>query len=141
MTPRGGGGSALAQRLVAAGGPRGGVAPPRFEWHDWLAEQPDEVRALLSTADAWWDNYTAPLAWDDGLEQLRFPPPADAGEWGFFPYLLRGHIGESGEAKPVAGVAAPRRAEAAALCISRHPLRLKHPTAQLLYLKVFRLYR
>ena len=87
-------GSANRDLFVVDHGPFALWPVPRFEWHEWLAEQPDEVRALLSTADAWWDNYTAPLAWDAGLEQLRLPPPADAGEWGFFPYLLRGHIGD-----------------------------------------------
>lgn len=87
-------GSSNRDLFVVDRGPFALWPVPRFEWHEWLAEQPDEVRELLSTADAWWDNYTSPLAWDEGLQQLRSAPPADAGEWGFFPYLLRGHIGD-----------------------------------------------
>ena len=57
-----------------------------FEWHSWYAAQPDEVRSLFSEVDAFWDNYTAPLALTKSTQSLRGKFVHLSGP---FPYLLR----------------------------------------------------
>ena len=71
---------------VTTGGPWALFPVDTFEWHSWYAAQPDEVRALFGEVDAWWDNYTAPLALTKSTQSLRGNFVQLSGP---FPYLLR----------------------------------------------------